>query len=1193
MTAFEVVEATLTQAMKLARRHKGALSIISIVNGLRSRFSSPPPPSSPPPQLSSSPQTAAAVTRATSTQDHCYELSRNKKQWHLDDYDKRICSGFSLDTSLQLSKQLIRLSCCSAPQYMDVKCTCIVTSVCSVTVAGCSEKRDLLVVRGFKNAMHVLAPFAAAIQPYTVIEIDTIAGACNVCFLKEDCDEWSWITAVEIAAFTTAAALNAEAFEETAPEADLMSTLKVAGEAPNEMSLYESWVRGGGEDDEEGARSSSDSDSEGEFPRTIPKPDLPPPNFQPMQPFEVPEAEGYVYHCSSETYDECKSRKLFGGFKNFPRLRIGCVLFLTNNSKKEVMGVFRATSACGRFSNDAWYDKAKGASRYPWQVRIERAGGEICTISSKEFRRLTDSVKGDVLTAAHVRNVVEGFKLEGWKDAGAAAREEKIKIKREHETKRDIEWDRLKAKELRRVARHAAAKREKKKKKKKQEAKRKGKRVGGGELGSLEQALFNEPGLLRLDVGSGSVLKLIFSLVGRDFDFCRAAVRVVTEGLDKGRSELLEFSDVIEKGSGVKAVLTQLLCTAVGGADGYTKTIYDGDRVKEGTTGAEMGAFLLTPASATKEAEFARGPSSPTRVQAYQGLHHSQFADEHPASAVYRGTEFSQTMANMVGEIFKARKGCFGNVAELPGDKLKRLLKDLLMQYVYVTCAIPDSTPLTDNDTVFVCFEGDRMHRIVKNLVTTGRGPILSGLELKGKATEELCELLCRHIKVISRKVRSHCEGVREVHMSDSSLNLYLIEGEEETHVVYGGGDREEVCAIWKSHYAMLAKAYDALGNNPELKLCRIFVMLKTYDILDARGGYQASITPAVVDCLQSEFKVSHECFASPLNRSFKSFGSLFVSRDCYFGSKGNFFTMQETEGSFEINPTFDPVTIRRVLSKIMSMMNENEKKGGGSLSFILIVPRFGDMYKFLKGGGDDLVGIEDKVRAIREVNKANFLMGMQHNARKFVEGENWKAIVPTLVVVLQNEKGFREWGVGMWEKLDKLEAAFQERQLDDVRNLKSSVGVEGTGEVEGGFDADILMMLGGSEEALGEQILKVLKMRESRGSGWTKTSELLSIFARVFGRRERRKKKDDASWFGNQWCAVPKEDGGKFYNHPELDFAFEEQPEDFGEFIEDYFNRTLRKEVEELGSEGRAEWGMQGEDSVWKTRLQRYNQTN
>ena len=77
------------------------------------------------------------------------------------------------------------------------------------------------------------------------------------------------------------------------------------------------------------------------------------------------------------------------------------------------------------------------------------------------------------------------------------------------------------------------------------------------------------------------------------------------------------------------------------------------------------------------------------------------------------------------------------------------------------------------------------------------------------------------------------------------------------------------------------------------------------------------------------KFNIAHECFASPLNVSLtsSSFNSLFYDVDKHFGSQGSFFTSSPLTGTYEVNPPFDPGSVRATYEHIDRLLRKNEAK--------------------------------------------------------------------------------------------------------------------------------------------------------------------------------------------------------------------------------------------------------------------------
>jgi hypothetical protein len=93
---------------------------------------------------------------------------------------------------------------------------------------------------------------------------------------------------------------------------------------------------------------------------------------------------------------------------------------------------------------------------------------------------------------------------------------------------------------------------------------------------------------------------------------------------------------------------------------------------------------------------------------------------------------------------------------------------------------------------------------------------------------------------------------------------------------------------------------------------------------------------------LRSEFGVTHECFASPLNQYMDSYNSAFPDTDRFFGSQGSFLDMDVTEGGFEGNPPFLEEVMAAQALHVVHLLDKAEYKNK-SLCFVIIWPGWKD----------------------------------------------------------------------------------------------------------------------------------------------------------------------------------------------------------------------------------------------------------
>ncbi|KAF5226415.1 hypothetical protein ECC02_000539 [Trypanosoma cruzi] len=108
-------------------------------------------------------------------------------------------------------------------------------------------------------------------------------------------------------------------------------------------------------------------------------------------------------------------------------------------------------------------------------------------------------------------------------------------------------------------------------------------------------------------------------------------------------------------------------------------------------------------------------------------------------------------------------------------------------------------------------------------------------------------------------------------------------------------------------------------------------------------SGWHAGVPHSVFDALVSAFRVSVECFASPLNCTLPRYFSAFPDTDIFFGCRGNFFALPHLpppeEGliSLEANPPFDHEVIAAGLGRALQWLEDTPSTT--PLSFVFILP--------------------------------------------------------------------------------------------------------------------------------------------------------------------------------------------------------------------------------------------------------------
>nr|CAG4651643.1 EOG090X02BU [Triops cancriformis] len=212
--------------------------------------------------------------------------------------------------------------------------------------------------------------------------------------------------------------------------------------------------------------------------------------------------------------------------------------------------------------------------------------------------------------------------------------------------------------------------------------------------------------------------------------------------------------------------------------------------------------------------------------------------------------------------------------------------------------------------------------------------------------------------------------------------------------------------------------------------LPRVWCLLKRYHtylgMAAGEGtGTQGALPITVFECLQKQFGVSFECFASPMNCYFKQYCSAFPDTDGYFGSRGPILELKAVSGSFEANPPFSEELMEAALSHFEKLLSDSSE----ALSFIVLIPEWRDPAPPV------LRRLEDSPWKRRQVVVPTYEHEYRHGFQHLVPKSelNVRAAHGTVIVWLQNEAGYARWGPTD-ERVDALLEAYRpgrERERD------------------------------------------------------------------------------------------------------------------------------------------------------------------
>ena len=195
-----------------------------------------------------------------------------------------------------------------------------------------------------------------------------------------------------------------------------------------------------------------------------------------------------------------------------------------------------------------------------------------------------------------------------------------------------------------------------------------------------------------------------------------------------------------------------------------------------------------------------------------------------------------------------------------------------------------------------------------------------------------------------------------------------------------------------------------------DLFLVRCYMLLKRYQAYFGLGASnnegaqnQAALPIPVLECLNKQFGVTFECFASPFNCYFRQYCSAFPDIDSYFGSRGPVLEFKPHCGSFEANPPFCEELMDAVVTHFERLLDESIEP----LSFIVFLP------EWREPAPPALL----KLEASRWKRKQLVVPALEHDYRHGFQhvmpktDVSVKAAHGTMIVWLQNDAGYQRWG--------------------------------------------------------------------------------------------------------------------------------------------------------------------------------------
>ncbi|GMH70873.1 hypothetical protein TrST_g2631 [Triparma strigata] len=743
----------------------------------------------------------------------------------------------------------------------------------------------------------------------------------------------------------------------------------------------------------------------------------PPPDDTPS-PTTLQSLPGFVFHCNKNTLPECLHHSTFGGGVEFRHLKLNSPLWLLNYSDKSISGLYYAKSLHTYYDNHLW------GGKYKWQVQVGKIfDGKMPEKTAMKLIGRQGTRKPTSLTADESRLLVEEFIDRFYKPQKLRReREEKARAKRVATITSNPnsfvgldsdESDEEESKPTRYFICPLASSKVSNKTQQKQNPTSNYNMMCNN---FLKYNKCNKPDCkYRHEMDETRTMETLTSTSSLS-----SRLRSNSGALSCFELMLFGVCKVPECNNrhvGIEAFGNNL------------QTEFEELRVKKCKN--YSGSTCKRPACPFRHELDAKATAEKL---------------EHPYIVILRNECITGSIMNLRDRILAQKfKYFFSKPREV-----QIFLRDLFCQYIFMTTGKIGTAAL--NDFVLVCGETEPSGEIWK-LIRRGKGRLISELQSEEGKDEarKFSKMVALEIKTCSREIRKSVDSLaNKKSINDRRMNMKVDapdNSKSKVSIYFNTNSRKYKVELSKPHFDFLVEAYDSNPeNSPDLKLIRIWNCVVSYHRLgDLRVGYHSSIPPPVVSVLQSEYGTTHECFASPLNRTMENYNSLLFEYDKWFGSDGSFFKDNKEEGCFECNPPFDKHTVESAILEIRDRLERSERSNA-PLSYVIILPFLRDHKKIFDDEYErkDLRGIKKFVRWNANIPAgAKFALGSQSDMsernRKGMKSKDisWELKSKIMFVVCQNERGMAKWPVDE-KKFEKVKAAFTKKfNLDDLATSK------------------------------------------------------------------------------------------------------------------------------------------------------------
>jgi len=205
---------------------------------------------------------------------------------------------------------------------------------------------------------------------------------------------------------------------------------------------------------------------------------------------------------------------------------------------------------------------------------------------------------------------------------------------------------------------------------------------------------------------------------------------------------------------------------------------------------------------------------------------------------------------------------------------------------------------------------------------------------------------------------------------------------------------------------------YNKLKNNYTYDLknidIMIWIIIFRYQLLGS-NNHQLGILPNIIDKMNKDYGLNFECFASAINSSLNNYCSIYYDLEKFFGSNGNFFNINLTEGTYSFNPPYQKDIMDNGIIKLFTLLN-NAKTLNKKLTFIMTIPIWDKE-------GQEILNQQNKIDygdfdIIKDIKNSEYFIGLRiiskdnftyidHNFKLYKN----KTIQNTYIIMLSTDK--------------------------------------------------------------------------------------------------------------------------------------------------------------------------------------------